>query len=679
MERALRTAVLPMAVPLTIGFLAAGCESSLSGYLSCGIDVCTTRQECVAGPDGPTCVCTEGFEDAACTRCASGYEQIGSRCQRIAIDCAETPNICGPHGTCVAAADGDTCQCDEAAEGVLCERCASGYQDNDDDGTCRPTCAEAALGCQSPSRCADHSGAAVCECPTGYTGDDCSLCALGYRHTGTACVATCDATDRVCPTGQICIDAIEGARCECPPGHSGAGCQSCAEGFRRDPSTGACLPTCAGAAPSCGPHGRCDDSVGFARCVCDLGYAGQSCDECAEGFESDAERVCRRTPGADDTLLFAGTYAGRSVVATLNPSSAEAVPLVELTLSGLSGLSGLSADAGAGTFLFNSAGVISIYSLASVSAEPLVSGSGALGPLAWSAAESRVYAIGGQSEAPLLSIDPAANTVVELFDTGIAGAQDLALDAPNQRLLVLRDSLFSVSLVDGAVSRLGAAPPGAVGIELAEDGSVLVLSATDADLAAARVQACRATAEHLSLTGYTHATGRFVQPAEDTEAVRLEAATSESLELISYLGRGGVSLPRTIDVQVDNPEALLCLALEEDSRIVVAAGARFRALVVYSADATVELDLDDATGGSAAEIFLGGYAPSFAYSPQANIVEYTRQEWVALELPIDPRFHRPGPGVLHQLDASFAPSTSMPLVGSVVPAGPLSTWLPAAP
>lgn len=665
-----RALVAPLAA-LALG----GCEDSVTGFLSCGIEACSARERCVETASGPTCVCAEGFEGPGCNTCSSGYRRVSDNvCELIPIDCATDPTVCGLHGTCVDSPDGDSCRCDELYEGHLCERCASGYQDNDSDGVCRPTCATAALDCKAPSRCSDERGTAVCECPTGYTGDDCARCALGYRDTGSACVPTCAASELRCAPNQVCVDEPTGARCVCPKGYAGTGCTSCAQGYRQDPSTGVCLPSCDGASIACGEHGVCDDSVGFARCVCELGYTGDSCQICAEHFEADAGGECRRALDDTETLVVTASHQSRKILATIDPTSGAVRPLVEHTTSGI-------AQGNEPRTLFsNQAGTITRLSLPSSTAQELVKGSGAVGPLAYDPGLGRVYALGGQAPYRLLSIEPASKVVVELFDTGLAGVADLAFDAAQNRLLALRDTLYAVDLGSGAVSELGELPPATVGIEVASDGSILAVSATDADEATSRVQACRATASRLGFAGYSGATGRFVRPASDATSVGIEAAASDALEVVSYLGRGGDVPPRTVELALDNTDAVVCLALEEPTIVSVPAGSRFRAIVVYAADAAVELAVDDAVPVAASpRLFLGGYAPSFTHPARDDILTYTPQEWSALRLPIDPRFHQPGPGVLHTLDATLAVGSSLALSGAAIPSGPLCAWTPLLP
>jgi hypothetical protein len=660
--------------PVALGLLLFGCEDSVSGFLSCGIDVCSVREECIETDSGPACVCAEGFEGAGCGSCASGYKKINNnKCELIPIDCDVDPTVCGLHGSCVDESSGDVCECDELNAGRLCELCKSGYQDNDSDGACRANCATAKLECKSPSRCSDTRGTAVCECPDGYTGDDCSRCALGYRDTGTSCVPTCAAATTECAKNQSCVDTAMGARCECAEGYAGATCGACAQGFREDPSTGSCLPSCEGpAGDACGEHGQCDDSVGFARCVCDLGYSGEGCSACTDGFEAAAGGDCQRSLSSTETLVMLASYQSREVLATLDPSTGAALPLAEVTPTGL------ASGAEPQTLFLNQTGGIARLTLPEASSEVAVPNSGTVGALAWDEAAGRIYGLTGNPPFKLLSIEPASKTVVELFDMPLAGIADLAVDAGQNRLLALRDTLHAISLVDGAVTNLGALPPATLGIEVNPDGTLLALAATGADEAASRVQACRLTAAGLSIGGFAGATGRFVEPAAATDLVTLESVATDAPEVLSYLGRGVASPTRTIELAVQNPQAFVCLALEEATQVRVLEEASFRALVIYTADSDVALEVLNQVTDSPS-IYLGSYVRTFTYDVRADIVEYTPQEWPALKLPIDMRYYQPGPGVLHTLSAMLEVQSSTVLTGGLIPSGALSSWTPVAP
>lgn len=56
-------------------------------------------------------------------------------------------------------------------------------------------------------------------------------------------------------------------------------------------------PGCALAGMSCGTAGRCLEEGGRARCVCDRGYAGDACEQCAAGFDRSG-MVCAERCGS---------------------------------------------------------------------------------------------------------------------------------------------------------------------------------------------------------------------------------------------------------------------------------------------------------------------------------------------------------------------------------------------
>ena len=72
------------------------------------------------------------------------------------------------HGDCQIVEDVAQCVCQAGYAGERCDTCAEGFQDNDGDGTCKPDCSLASLGCVHGA-CEDSSGTAVCVCETGDT------------------------------------------------------------------------------------------------------------------------------------------------------------------------------------------------------------------------------------------------------------------------------------------------------------------------------------------------------------------------------------------------------------------------------------------------------------------------------------------------------------------------------
>ena len=57
-------------------------------------------------------------------------------------------------------------------------QCASGYQDNDANQTCLPTCATAGLTCGAHGDCSDVNGQALCDCQAFYGGAQCEVCVV---------------------------------------------------------------------------------------------------------------------------------------------------------------------------------------------------------------------------------------------------------------------------------------------------------------------------------------------------------------------------------------------------------------------------------------------------------------------------------------------------------------------
>lgn len=108
---------------------------------------------------------------------------------------------CSGHGTCEGSpgADGGevaTCTCDAPYAGPNCDTCATGFQDNDGNGTCAPACGTST--CNSHGTCSDATGATACTCTTGFTGAACDTCATGF--TGAAC--------------DVCVAGKGGAKCD---------------------------------------------------------------------------------------------------------------------------------------------------------------------------------------------------------------------------------------------------------------------------------------------------------------------------------------------------------------------------------------------------------------------------------------------------------------------------------
>jgi len=177
--------------------------------------------------------------------------------------------------------------------GDNCQSCAAGYQDNDGNTSCLANCLTADLDCGQHGQCNDSSGLAVCECDLGYAGDNCQNCAPGYQDNdnNTSCLQNCSLADLDCGAHGYCEDDSGLALCKCNQGYTGSSCQYCAGGYQDNDDNGSCLESCSLADLDCGQHSQCKDSSGSAVCDCDLGYAGDECQNCATGFHLEGD-VC---------------------------------------------------------------------------------------------------------------------------------------------------------------------------------------------------------------------------------------------------------------------------------------------------------------------------------------------------------------------------------------------------
>ncbi len=86
-------------------------------------------------------------------------------------------------------------KCPTGYTGDNCTICATGFQDNDNDGACEKNCNLAKLSCKDGEICSDQDGTAKCyslsgkqKCPDGYKGNGCSICDTNYEMKDGKCV-----------------------------------------------------------------------------------------------------------------------------------------------------------------------------------------------------------------------------------------------------------------------------------------------------------------------------------------------------------------------------------------------------------------------------------------------------------------------------------------------------------
>ena len=229
--------------------------------------LCASRGRCLPGG---VCACTHPTAGPPrCAGCADGHARHPGT------------GLCEPCAGCAAGANctinpatGDTaCVCPPGRVGLLCDQCGPvGMAAENANGTCVQCPGE--HGCPQTHECAlDGSGAAVCACPAGWYGPECSVC------DADACAAQCGCARR--DPGAACLrqvgpDGTPAVACRCGPGHTHAVpgddtsvCRPC--GDMETPLRCLTCPVCDAASETCIEAVGDDGAV--ATCVCSPGWS----------------------------------------------------------------------------------------------------------------------------------------------------------------------------------------------------------------------------------------------------------------------------------------------------------------------------------------------------------------------------------------------------------------------
>lgn len=184
----------------------------------------------------------------------------------------------------------EKCSCPKAYVGDYCEECAPGYKHEPANGGPYSTCI--------PCDCNGH--AHICDTATGFcickhntTGSNCELCAKGFY--GNAIAGTPDDCKPCpCPKDSGCIQLMDQSIVctDCPAGYAGPRCEVCADGHFGDP-TGQFGPEKPCEECQCNGNvdpnavGNCNRTTG--ECLkCIYNTAGEHCDKCLSGYFGDA-------------------------------------------------------------------------------------------------------------------------------------------------------------------------------------------------------------------------------------------------------------------------------------------------------------------------------------------------------------------------------------------------------
>ncbi|KAH9630190.1 hypothetical protein HF086_000750 [Spodoptera exigua] len=184
----------------------------------------------------------------------------------------------------------EKCSCPKAYVGDYCEECAPGFKHEPANGGPYSTCI--------PCDCNGH--AHICDTATGFcickhntTGSNCELCAKGFY--GNAIAGTPDDCKPCpCPKDSGCIQLMDGSIVctDCPEGYAGPKCEVCADGYFGDP-TGQFGPPKQCELCQCNGNvdpnavGNCNRTTG-ACLKCIYNTDGEHCDKCLSGFFGDA-------------------------------------------------------------------------------------------------------------------------------------------------------------------------------------------------------------------------------------------------------------------------------------------------------------------------------------------------------------------------------------------------------
>lgn len=505
--------------------------------------------------------------------------------------CGTAASGCGTYEHCDRVAAPPRCVCDEGYTGSSCSSCASGYTQSG--GRCIPVAVSCQDGpCGTRGDCRTSSGGEdVCVCDEGYIGARCVNCADGYQDNDQdgQCEPACGVADLACTGRRTCSDATGSALCLCENGYVGDTCSDCAPGYREILSTHSCVPTCSELV--CSADSTCVEGPTGAACECAPGWGGERCDECALGYSVTANGDCSKPiPLGTAFLTLVEAQDRQFLAAAVAPSFAvEVLVPIQGTLRGL-------AQDPAG----------SLYGLTEDALVRVDPNSGALTPLSTDtplAAQSLTFdpvrqVVYAGSSTSIVSIDLADGAVTEVAPRG-AGA--LAYDAEEDRLLAFEWSAgatvparFDVDLTTSTVTERGpladTTPLTATALALDPVTERPYLLGTVPETDSERLSRyCQDAAFALG----TDASGSLVAGAfgetGDETLVLDDAGTDPRLVIYGSTGDAS-SAPTTLEVATRHPDAVVCIVTREQPlRVAVDAEARLRLLLLVTETNNVEL------------------------------------------------------------------------------------------
>ncbi|VVC37186.1 Hypothetical protein CINCED_3A012310 [Cinara cedri] len=226
------------------------------------------------------CTCPLGYSGLSCESCDYGYvKQIDPfskniickkcNCHNHSPECDQVSSHCSI--------------CEHNTTGSQCNECVIGFYGNAMEGTPND-CKKCACPLNestnnfSPTCKSNNAGDYVCtECPEGYTGDHCEMCAPSFYGNPLIIGSTC----KPCDCNEAPCDNLTGQCINCLGNTVGWNCKECKPGHFGNPIVSDCRPC------DCNTIGSIvTDScnVDTGQCQCKENFTGRTCDRCVDGL-----------------------------------------------------------------------------------------------------------------------------------------------------------------------------------------------------------------------------------------------------------------------------------------------------------------------------------------------------------------------------------------------------------